>query len=200
MAGRAAAGSVRKIHAKSCTQFQLCSCGSRGSHTKPCPKASRCRCDGRWQARVTAPNGSVVKAPSTFKAKIDADEWVKAERSLMENPSTYVTAQARLEAAKERARLDAANTFAVYADRYLLERDLRPNTAREYRRILTTVLKPVFGETPLSRISRGDVRAWHASLPKDTPSANAGRLPSPPFGHGRRRGRRTDRTQSRPHR
>lgn len=173
MARRAAAGSVRKIHTRSCSQRHTCTCGGRGAHTKPCPKALRCRCDGRWQARVTAPNGTTVTAPSTFRAKIDAEEWVKAERALMEDPSTYVTAQARLEAAKERARLDAANTFAVYADRYLLERDLRPNTAREYRRILTTVLKPVFGETPLSRISREDVRAWHASLSKATPSANA---------------------------
>jgi len=173
MAGRAAAGSVRKIHAKSCTQFQLCSCGSRGSHTKPCPKASRCRCDGRWQARVTAPNGSVVKAPSTFKAKIDADEWVKAERSLMENPSTYVTAQARIEAAKEQARRDADNTFAVYAEHYLTERDLRPKTVREYRGLLARTLLPTFGETPLKQITREAVRAWHAALAKEAPAANA---------------------------
>jgi integrase len=173
MARRAAAGSVRKIHARSCSQRHTCTCGGRGAHTKPCPKALRCRCDGRWQARVTAPNGATVTAPSTFRAKIDAEEWVKAERALMEDPSAYITAQVRLEAANEQARLDATNTFAVYADRYLLERDLRPNTAREYRRILTKVLEPAFGETPLKKISREDVRAWHGRLPKDTPSANA---------------------------
>lgn len=172
MARRASAGSVRKIHTSSCTQFQRCTCGSR-SHTKPCPKATRCRCDGRWQARVTAPNGSTVKAPSTFRAKIDAEEWVKAERALMEDPSTYVTAQARLEAAKEKARLDAANTFAVYAERYLTERDLRPKTVREYRGLLDRTLLPAFGEMPLKKITREDVRIWHAALPKDTPSANA---------------------------
>lgn len=55
-------------------------------------KAQRCRCDGRWQARVTAPNGSTVKAPSPFKAKIDAEAWVKAERALTEDPTSYVTA------------------------------------------------------------------------------------------------------------
>ena len=68
-----------------------------------CPKAIRCRCDGRWQARVTSPIGAIVKAPSTFKAKIDAEEWVKAERALMEDPTSYVTADVRTEAAKEQA-------------------------------------------------------------------------------------------------
>jgi len=173
MSSRAAAGSVRKIHSTSCTQFQRCTCGSRGSHTKPCPKAQRCRCDGRWQARVTAPSGAVVKAPSTFRAKIDADEWVKAERALMENPSTYVTAQTRLENAKEQARLDAANTFAVYAQRYLRERDLRPKTVREYRGLLDRMLLPTFGGTPLKKITREGVRTWHATLAQETPAANA---------------------------
>lgn len=173
MRGKAAAGSVRKIHTTSCTQFQPCTCGQRGAHAKPCPKASRCRCDGRWQARVTAPNGATVKAPSTFRAKIDADEWVKTERALMEDPSTYVTAQARLETVQVQARLDAAHTFQVYAERYLAERDLRSNTAKEYRRILTTVLLPAFGQTPLKRIGRDDVRSWHKALPVGTPSANA---------------------------
>lgn len=173
MAGKAAAGSVRKIHTTSCTQFQPCSCGGRGTHSKPCPKAERCRCNGRWQARTTAPNGATVKAPSTFRAKIDADEWVKAERALMEDPSTYVTAQARLEAVKEKARLDAANTFEVYAVRYVSERDLRPKTVREYRGLLERTLLPAFGEMPLKQIRRETVRAWHAGLPKGTPSANA---------------------------
>ena len=173
MASRAAAGSVRKILTSPFTQFQRCSCGSRGSHTKPCPKAQRCRCDGRWQARVTAPNGAIIKAPPTFKATIDAEECVTAERALMENPSTYVTAQARIEAAKEQARRDAANTFAVHAERYLTERDLRPKTVREYRGLLARTLLPTFGETPLKTITREAVRTWHAALAKETPAANA---------------------------
>lgn len=173
MAHRAASGSIRKIHASSCAQFQKCTCGGRGAHTKPCPKAARCRCDGRWQARVTAPNGAVVKAPSTFKAQIDAEEWVKSERALMEDPSAYVTAQARLEAAKEQARIDAANTFAVHAERYLASRDLRPKTIREYRGLLDRTLLPVFGTTPLKQITRESVRNWHGALPKETPAANA---------------------------
>ncbi|WP_165763283.1 MULTISPECIES: tyrosine-type recombinase/integrase [unclassified Nocardioides] len=98
---------------------------------------------------------------------------MKAERALMEDPSAYITAQARLEAAKERARLDAANTFAVYAERYLMSRDLRPKTVREYRGLLDRTLVPAFGETPLKAITREGVRAWHAALPTKTPAANA---------------------------
>ncbi len=173
MARRAAAGSVRKIHARGCAHFSACTCGGRGAHTKPCPKASRCRCDGRWQARIAAPSGATVRAPSTFKAKIDAEEWVKTERTLMEDPSSYVSAQARIEAAKERARLDAANTFALYAEKYLSERGLRPKTIREYRGLLTRTLLPAFGDAPLKTIARSDIRSWHAALPTSTPSANA---------------------------
>ncbi|WP_183097762.1 tyrosine-type recombinase/integrase [Nocardioides pelophilus] len=122
---------------------------------------------------MTAPNGAVIKAPSTFRAKIDAEEWVKAERALMEDPSSYVTAQARLDAAKEQARRDAANTFALYADRYLTSRDLRPKTIREYRGLLDRVLLPTFGDVPLKQITRDAVRTWHAALPTETPAANA---------------------------
>lgn len=173
MATKSAAGSLRKIHTRSCSQSQRCSCGRRGSHVKPCLKAQRCRCDGRWQARITTPNGATITAPSTFKAKIDAEEWVKAERALMEDPSTYVTAQARTEAALEQARRDAANTFAVLSERYVTERGLRPTSAREYRRLLNTALLPTFGETPLKQITRDAVRTWHAGLPPSTPSGNA---------------------------
>ncbi|MFT4085006.1 MAG: tyrosine-type recombinase/integrase [Nocardioides sp.] len=173
MPSRAAAGSVRKIHTKACSQFKKCTCGGRGTHTKPCPKAIRCRCDGRWQARVTSPIGAIVKAPSTFKAKIDAEEWVKAERALMEDPTSYVTADIRLEAAKEQARIDAANTFAAYAERYLTSRELRPKTIREYRGLLDRTLLPAFGDTPLKQITRESVRTWHEALSKKTPAANA---------------------------
>lgn len=173
MARRAAAGNVRKVHLRSCHHRQRCTCGGRGTHVKPCPKAQRCRCEGRWQARVTAPNGATVTAPSTFKAQIDAEEWVKRERALMEDPSAYVTAQARLQAAKEQARLDATNTFAVHAERYLASRDLRPKTLREYRGLLDRTLLPAFGATPLKQITRESVRSWHEALPKNTPAANA---------------------------
>ncbi|WP_160158128.1 tyrosine-type recombinase/integrase [Nocardioides sp. SLBN-35] len=122
---------------------------------------------------MTAPNDAVVKAPSTFKAKIDAEEWVKTERRLMEDPTSYVTAQVWLEAAKEQARLDAANTFAVYAERYLASRDLRPKTIREYRGLLERVLGPAFGDVPSKQITCEAVRTWHTALPKETPAANA---------------------------
>ncbi|WP_291521411.1 site-specific integrase [Branchiibius sp. NY16-3462-2] len=122
---------------------------------------------------MTTPAGVTVSAPSTFRAKVDAEEWVKAERQLMEDPSAYVTPQRRMEAVKEKERREAANTFAVYADRYLTERDLRPNTGREYGRVLRTQLLPVFGDVPLKAITREMVREWHSSLPRSTPAGNA---------------------------
>lgn len=170
---RKATGSVRKIHARSCAQYAGCTCGERGKHVKPCPKATRCRCEGRWQARITAPDGATVRAPSTFKAKIDAEEWVRTERGLMEDPFTYVTAQARMEIATEQARRDEASTFGIYAASYLTGRDLRPKTVREYRGLLDRRILPTFATTPLKKITRNDVRSWHTALSKATPSTNA---------------------------
>lgn len=173
MPRRSAAGSLRKIHVRSCTQRLRCTCGGRGSHVKPCPKGQRCRCDGRWQARITAPSGEHITAPSTFTAKIDAEAWVKTERQLMEDPATYVTAEVRKERALARARADAANTFSVFAEHYLTDRLLRPTTLREYRRLLENVLLPTFGDSALKQITRDDVRAWYGGLRKNTPSVNA---------------------------
>ncbi len=85
---------------------------------------------------------------------------------------TYVPARGRLEAAKKQAERGAANTFAVYADRYLTARDLRPKTEQEYRRLLTRDLLPAFGDRPLKAITTAEVRDWHVGLP-DTPSMNA---------------------------
>lgn len=170
---KSASGNIRKVHLRSCAHRQPCICGGRGTHTAPCPKAGRCRCAGRWQARVTAPNGATVTAPSTFAAKVDAEEWVRAERALMEDPAAYVTAQVRLEAAKEQAQRDAANTLAVYATQYLATRQLRPSTTREYRRLLDNTILPALGAEPLKKITREAVRAWHAALPAKTPAANA---------------------------
>jgi len=90
----------------------------------------------------------------------------------MENPMTHVPAREPREAAKKQAERDAAYTFAVYADRYLTTRDLRPKTGQEYRRLLAKDLLPAFGDRAPQGDHDGRVRDWHVGLP-GTPSMNA---------------------------
>lgn len=61
-------------------------------------------------------------------------------------------------------------------DRYLTEHVARNNkasTQHEIRRTLDTVVRPKIGSMPLSAISRGDVKRWHAAISQSAPvSAN----------------------------
>jgi hypothetical protein len=57
------------------------------------------------------------------------------------------------------AKHNAVNTFAAAVVRYLdhADRNLNPNTAREWRRIFEHDVLPLWGERPLSKITKGDV-------------------------------------------
>lgn len=61
-----------------------------------------------------------------------------------------------------KAEQPATNTFAAVADRFVtehIERNLRPKTASERRRIIGSDLKPRWGTRPIRDITRGDVTA-----------------------------------------
>lgn len=122
-----------------------------------------------YLARYTAPD--LTKPARTFATKDAARAWLDAERDLIDSGSWTSPALRKAEA--ERAeRLASANTVAAYAERYLGERDLRPSTASEYRRLLRTALRPLAAQR-LDRLTRGELRAWWDELDPATPSVNA---------------------------
>jgi len=78
------------------------------------------------------------------------------------------------ELADERRKREAAsNTVGRYAERYLRERVLRPNTVWGYRALLKSRILPYFAEMPLREVTLSEIRAWRASLDEKTESTNA---------------------------
>jgi integrase len=123
-----------------------------------------------YRARYAMPDGS--RFSRSFATKLDAEAWLAAERALIDRDqwSTPEARRAEFER-KERERL--ANTVGRYADRYLSERDLRPNTIRGYRELLKTRILPTFKDTPLVDVTLTSIKTWRTTLDPDTPSANA---------------------------
>ncbi len=64
-------------------------------------------------------------------------------------------------------------SLGAFAERYLVERGLRPNTLRGYRQLLKTHILPTFRDMPLSEVSLTDIKTWRTTLDPDTPSSNA---------------------------
>jgi integrase len=56
---------------------------------------------------------------------------------------------------------DAAAEFLRYAEH---DRGLKPSTLRGYRSIIDAYLLPAFGDTPLEKITAGDIEGWRQDL------------------------------------
>ena len=125
---------------------------------------------GRFQARYASPSGRTVTAPATFTARIDAEAWLAAERSHVEEPETWASPKARLELARRAVEVDRLPTLREYAEAWLTSRrnsrgePLRPTTRDRYLSALRVHIYPTFGDVPLNDITRSAVRSWHANL------------------------------------
>lgn len=123
-----------------------------------------------YRARYAMPDGT--RHSRTFGTKIDAEGWLASERALIDRDAWDPPAE-RKAAEVRKAREAANNTVASFADRYLCERGLRPNTIRGYRQLLATRILPYFSEMPLRAVTLGEVKAWRSSLPTETKATNA---------------------------
>lgn len=115
---------------------------------------------GRFQASYLGPGKQRVTAPETFRARVDADRWL-------------AKAQTAMAAGTWREPTAGQETFGAYGARWLVERDLKPRTRAEYDRLMTRLLAPTFGGSPLVRITPAMVRSWYAKLPADKPTQRA---------------------------
>jgi integrase len=108
---------------------------------------------GRWQARYTIPGTDrVVTAPITFDGKGDAETWLSVQRADLARGTWKPPSRRR------------ALTLGEYAERWHAERDLKPRTAADYRRILDRFILPGLGDIALTKISPDMVRTWLARL------------------------------------
>jgi integrase len=108
----------------------------------------------RFQARYTGPDGEEHRAPITFETKGDAQTWLDMQ-------SAAIT-EHRWRPAPPPA--PSAEIFKDYSTRWLEDRELKPRTRAEYKRMLDNKLVPEFGAKPVSGITAELVRDWHGRL------------------------------------
>ncbi|BDB43856.1 MULTISPECIES: tyrosine-type recombinase/integrase [Mycobacterium] len=122
----------------------------------------------RWQASYVGPDCVRHYAPRTYTAKMDAEGWLVDERRLVE--LNVWTPPARREA----ERLAGSLTVADYARTWVEERPLKPRTKAGYESLLERRVEgSLIGAVPLRNLTPQAVRAWHAAMDKDKPTARA---------------------------
>ena len=75
----------------------------------------------------------------------------------------------------ERHKRRNSPTIAALADRYLAEHvelHNRVSTAREVRRLVEVLIKPKLGDVQTTKLTRAEIKAWHATMRKTPISAN----------------------------
>jgi integrase len=122
------------------------------------------------RARYAMPDGT--RYSRTLATKMDAEAWLAAERALVDREE-WTPPRARQVAESKRQSAAAWNTVGSFAERFLVERGLRPTTQRNYRQLLRSRILPYFGEMPLTEVTLSEVKQWRASLDPATESSNA---------------------------
>lgn len=123
-----------------------------------------------YRARYAMPDGT--RYSRTLGTAMDAEAWLVAERTLVDRDE-WTPPRARIAAEEKRKAEAASNTFGGFAERYLTERGLRPNTTRHYRHLLETRILPHFGPLPLNAVTLGEIKVWRSALDPETESTNA---------------------------
>jgi integrase len=106
-----------------------------------------------WQASYLGPDGQRHNAPTTFQTKGDAETWLAMQQARI--------VEHRWKPAPPRT---SARTLADYAEAWLADRELKPRTRAEYRRMLDSKIIPTLGHLELAAVTPAAVRAWHQSL------------------------------------
>jgi integrase len=94
----------------------------------------------------------------TFAARMDAEAWIAAERKLIDQ-NLWTSPKHR--AAQHKAE---ALTLNEYADQWIEQRNIKPGTRIEYKRIKARLIAPTLGKLPLKTIGPDTIRAWYATL------------------------------------
>lgn len=121
----------------------------------------------RWSAHYMGPDQALHYGPSTFDSKADAETWLMGERRLIQREEWTPPKTRRQQALRQSVPFDD------YAERWLGNRELKPRTRDQYRRLLDRFLLPGFGGTPLKSITPSVVREWYATLDPSRPTQRA---------------------------
>jgi integrase len=143
----------------------------------------RKRASGRYQASYIGPDHARHYAPTTFDYRIDAEEWLTAERREIQNAQTRVRSAAvnggsaglqwispaqRQAAVSESLR--AQLPLSEYAAEWIAQRPLKPRTRIHYTQIVQNHISPALGSIPISNLRPVTVRTWYANALVDKPT------------------------------
>lgn len=103
-----------------------------------------------WRVRYRAPDGH--QRSKSFRRKVDAERWVRAEESKIDR-GEWIDAGA------------GTVTLGEWFGSWLAsKRRITERTRSDYQGIYSSRLAAAFGSWPLRRISRDDVSAWAAAM------------------------------------
>lgn len=124
---------------------------------------------GNWQVRYTDPNGT-RRAGGTYRRKEDADQALARVLNAIENGTWTVLDQARADGLDPK-RITLLQACHAYLDTRVNSqgRQLSPNTAKEYPRLLAKVA-PDLADRPLRAITQADIERWWSRASKETPA------------------------------
>lgn len=120
---------------------------------------------GRKRASYVGPDLRRYFGPVTFTADVDAEAWLVSERRMIER-GEWIPPDARQDDA-------APLTLAVYAEQWLADRELKPRTRHDYRKLLDSLILPALGARELDALTPLVVRSWWAGLDPDKPTRRA---------------------------
>lgn len=123
-----------------------------------------------YRARYAMAGGT--RYSRTLTTKMDAESWLAAERALIDRDG-WSPPRARQEAVERCQREALFNTVGGFAERYLSERSLRPNTVSGYRQLLDSRILPTFRDAPLVEVTLADIKSWRAAMDPKTEATNA---------------------------
>jgi integrase len=143
----------------------------------------RKRASGRYQASYLGPDRARHYAPMTFEHKIDAEEWLTAERREIQNAQTRVrnvdvaNGSASLPWMSPAQRqvvmyesLRSQVTLADYATEWIRQRPLKARTRIHYTQIVENHISPELGSIAIRNLLPARVRTWYATALADRPT------------------------------
>jgi integrase len=143
----------------------------------------RRRASRRYQASYIGPDQVRHYAPNTFEHKIDAEEWLSAERREIQNAHAALRSTAVNDASASLPWMSPAQRQAVmyesltsrvtlseYATEWIQQRPLKPRTRIHYARILENHISPELGSISISNLRPARVRSWYATALVDKPT------------------------------
>jgi integrase len=126
----------------------------------------------RFEASYIGPDRKRHYAPTTFTFREMAEGWLANERAFIERTamSSEPWTSPKQRAAQQQAE---SITLSDFACKWIEHRSLKPRTRKGYESLADGVILPDLGPIPLRMLTSDTIRAWHASLPADTPRRNS---------------------------